>query len=351
MRVLVVPMDDGACGQFRIRLPAAAAKAAGVDVEVAHDGSLPVVADVMHDGSYKVWEFRHDCDVLVVQRPLMQGVHAAVVAAKRQGIAVVVELDDDLHAVHKQNTMADAVSGKYPLHQREWVTRTVALADLLVVSTPALAKYAPDRAVVVRNRLPAAALPARPGVSPVRGVLGWTGALNVHPEDLQQTRSAVRVVGAPFRVVGSETGVSAALRAAPGQVTLGAGWDPDLLSYWRNVAANIGVGIAPLQISTFNRAKSWLKCVEYLYLGIPFVASPLPEYQQLVDESGAGVIARSQSDWVRGLRTFLRDDSAYEKARANGLEWATEHTLENHVHEWTSAWQMAMDRRKGRVAL
>jgi len=41
-----------------------------------------------------------DAHVLVLQRPLYQGTHAVAVAAKRQGMQVIVELDDDLNAVH-----------------------------------------------------------------------------------------------------------------------------------------------------------------------------------------------------------------------------------------------------------
>lgn len=343
MRVFAVPMDDGACGFFRVTEPARAAKAAGVDVTVSN--AFPVVADEWPDGWAKVYEFQVDCDVLILQRPLAQKVHAVAVAAKQQGIKIVVEMDDNLHKAHKANTVQPWIDpANSPLHNWEWASKTIELADLLTVSTPALAEqYGPDRSVVVRNRLPEAALACRPGVSPARGVIGWTGHIGVHPEDLQATRGALRAVDAPIRIVGSDEGAAAALKVPKNRITLGADWDPDIPAYWRNTAANIGIGIAPLQTSEFNRAKSWLKCGEYLALGIPFVASPLPEYVTLVEESGVGTIATSQADWVRALRLLTTDDEEYQRQRKAGIEWAAQHTLEQHVHEWIAAWEKAAD--------
>jgi len=369
MRVLTVPMDDGACGYFRILEPTRIAASIGVDVR-AKAAELQVVAEEdPYTKAVTVLEFREDCDVLVLQRPLAQNVHAIALAAKRQGIAVVVELDDDLHAVHTRNSMALAVHGprdphpavdylfgksvnkvqSIPLHNRDWVTETVKLADLLIVSTPALAKYAPEKAVVVRNRLPEACLALRPDVSPTRGSVGWTGALNVHPQDMQATQGALQKIRGQFTVVGSEIGVADALRIPPQRVTLGAPWQEDIPAYWKVVPENIGVGIAPLEQSAFNISKSALKPQELATLGIPFVASPTPEYQWFVKESGAGFIARDRAEWATHLKRLLNHDPTYESCRQNGLEWAEQHSMERHVGEWITCWKRAYDKARGKV--
>jgi O-antigen biosynthesis protein len=343
MRVLMVPMDLSACGFYRILEPTRIAADIGVDVR-AKGENLEVVADIdNHTQATKVREFREDCDVLVLQRPLAQNVHSIAVQAKAQGIRIVVELDDDLHAVHNRNSMAPAVDGRLPLHHRDWVTRTLALADLLIVSTPALTRYAPEKAVVVRNRLPEACLALHPAVSPARHQVGWTGALNVHPEDMQATQGAIGKLRRQFTVVGSAAGVADALKIAPQRVTLGAAWQDSIPAYWKTVPDHIGVGVAPLQPSGFNEAKSALKIQEMATLGIPFVASPTGEYRWFVAESGAGIIARTRAEWVAGLRTLLNDDDAYERHRAAGLAWAAEHTMERHIGEWLRCWERAYD--------
>lgn len=342
MRVVAVPMDKGACGYFRITEPARAAKLAGLDITVVPE--IEIDGDRDKDGALTVYEILHDCDVLILQRPAMQAYLAVAEQAQKQGISVVVEMDDDIQAVHKQNTSAAAYDPKrQPWHNRDWFAKCVQAADLLIVSTPALTRYGPEKSVVFRNRLPAFALVLRPGTSPARGVVGWTGHLNVHPRDLQATEGGVSRVDAPFRVVGNATGVADALKIPPARVELGAAWQDDIPSYWKTVAQNIGVGIAPLEQSQFNRSKSGLKCQEYLTLGIPFVASPLPEYQWLVRESGAGLIAGSRGQWSRMVNRLLNDEDAYQQHRQAGLEWARENTLEKHIDTWIHA----LDRAAG----
>lgn len=351
MKVLTVPMDESACGFFRILEPTRVAASIGVDVQ-ARAADLQVVAEVdPFTQATNVVEFLEDCDVLVLQRPLAQNVNSIAVAAKRQGKAIVVELDDDLHAVHRGNSMADAVSGRFPLHNREWVTRTVDLADLLIVSTPALARYAPEKAVVVRNRLPEAILALRPGTSPVRHSVGWTGSLNVHPYDMQATQGAMQKIPGLFTVVGAADGVADALRIPPQRVRLGAAWQESIPDYWKLVPENIGVGIAPLELSGFNQCKSALKVQEMSALGIPFVASPTDQYQWFVKESGAGLLAADRATWAKNLKLLLNNDVVYERMRANGLAWAQEHSLERHVHEWIHVWERAYDMKKNRVTV
>lgn len=371
MKILTVPMDMSACGFFRITEPTRVAASIGVQVRAKAE-ALGVVAEIDRPtGVVDVLEFQEECDVLVLQRPLAQNVHSIALAAKRQGIAVVVELDDDLHAVHAQNSMSAAVHGMkdahpvvqhlfkgddakvrtIPLHNRDWITETIKLADLLIVSTPALARYAPEKAVVVRNRLPEACLAMRPETSSVRSSVGWTGALNVHPQDMQATRGALQKIRGQFTVVGSEVGVADALRIPPQRVVLGAPWQDDIPAYWKVVPENIGVGIAPLELSIFNQGKSALKPQEMAALGIPFVASPTPEYEWFVKESGGGFIAHDRAEWATHLKRLLNHEPTYESCRRNGIAWAEQHTLERHISEHVHAWERAYDNAKGSVTV
>jgi hypothetical protein len=337
-------MDDGACGYYRVKEPIRVARDAGVDAEWF--GEVQVVATKHPSGATEVHELLHDCDVLILQRPLMQAAYAVALAAKRQGIKIVVELDDDLHAVHKRNTVEPSIDPKkQPWHNRDWAARTIALADLLTVSTPALARYGPEKAVVVRNRLPASALTLRPDVSPARRVVGWTGSIGVHPADLQSTEGGLNRVPGQFTVVGDARGVAEALKLPPSKVALGAEWDPDIPSYWKRVAENIGVGVAPLEMSPFNQAKSDLKCREYLNLGIPFVASPTDEYKRIVAESGAGLIATSRGQWGRMVNRLVNNDAEYERLRQRGADWAPQNTIEQHAQAWIDAWERAYNKQ------
>jgi hypothetical protein len=346
VRVLAVPMDDkGACTFYRVTEPARCARDLGVEVGVT--GTLECWAELNSDGSWDVYEFRHDADILWMQRPLAQSAWAIARQAQRQGIKLVVELDDLLHKLHAQNTMTYWIDPKrYPNHNYEWSLRVIAMADALTVSTPELAAqyHKPGRpAFVLRNWLPERALTLRPDTNPARDYLGWTGALNVHPTDLQDTRGALRAVKAPFRMIGNPTGVGRALRVPQARIESSADWIEDIEDYWRVEAVAFGVGICPLETSVFNRCKSWIKPVEMLNLGIVPVCSPLPEYVDLAEQApGAVFIARGQADWVRHLRRLTSDDAAYTAARQAGLEWAQANTLEHHAQEWVDAWEQIL---------
>src|SRR5689334_24701002 len=46
---------------------------------------------------------------------------------------------------------------------------------------------------------------------------------------------------------------------------------------WPRALSALGIGLAPLADSTFNRAKSWLKPLEMAAVGVPCVMSALPD--------------------------------------------------------------------------
>lgn len=340
MRIHCVPTDLEACGFFRVLEPARVARELGLDVHVF--GEFQVNGSMHEWGMAIVTEVLHDCDVIVIQRPLLQGLYAITIQAQKQGIKVVVDMDDDLHAVSKKNTAEKSIDPKnQPWHNRDWALKTIDAADLLTVSTPTLRKYGPRKTVVVPNRLPGYALPLAPEVSPARHVVGWTGTVNVHPEDLQVTGGALAQVDCQVRVIGLETGVAAALGISSERVTLGAPWQVNIPAYWKAVADNVGIGIAPLEDTLFNRSKSGLKVQEYMNLGIPWVASPLPEYERLAAESHAGIIAKTPHQWATALNRLLTDDKEYERRRQAGLAWARKNTIERHISERINAWKRA----------
>lgn len=350
----MVPMDEGACGFYRVREPARIAARQGVDVTLMQDPEM--YADRYRGVPMRrgwdpvgqcdvIVELLVDADVIVIQRPLYQPMWAIATAAKRQGMTVVVELDDNLHQLHRRNHMARNVDPRVqPLHNIVWAQRTIDVADMLIVSTPAIARqYGREKSVIVRNYLPGHILPLAPKTSPARDVLGWTGHIGVHPEDLQSTGGGLRNLTRPFTVVGGTEGVADALGLPENRVRLGCIWQKDIPTYWHALGQTIGVGVAPLQASAFNNAKSALKIMEYNALGIPYVASPSAEYQWYTRRSRGGLLAESRGQWERYTKRVLTSDTLYEDLRAAGLAWARENTLEAHIDEHIGAWERAYD--------
>src|SRR4029453_9029462 len=175
------------------------------------------------------------------------------------------------------------------------------LADHVTVSTPQLTKYARHgRYSILRNCVPDSIF----GFAPesrnfAQPRIGWTGSVQTHPDDLQQTKGAVSDVlkanGLNFTVIGDGKFVATHLQLDKGTNVLATGWIP-LDHYYGALANHMDVGIGPLEISTFNEAKSALKGIEYAALGIPFVASPTREYLRM-EAHGIGKIAKTPGRW------------------------------------------------------
>lgn len=346
MRVHLLRADAGGSDTYRMSEPGrAVADAFGVDVTI--DDTIDIRGVMLNNGEHIVDRILNDYDVLVLQRPVSQRHYALAVAAKRQRIAVVAELDDDFHNVHPGNVAAASTDpANDPWHNRNWLVRTLELADLVTVSTPILLKYARlhrKPGLVVRNYLPARALEIAPA-DPRPHTVGWTGTVRTHPADLQRARGVLARTDRPVAVVGDKEGVAAALSVPPDRVQLAVPWTATVGEYWQAVRDHIGIGIAPLESSKFNQAKSWLKPMEYAAFGIPFVASPTGEYRRIVAESGAGIIAHSPGTWSKAVEAISHQD-LYETYAAAGRQWVEANTLETHAHEWYDAWKTAEELR------
>ena len=351
MKVLVVRADAGGSGFYRVNEPVRAVQELGLgNLEVEVTGEVEAMAGQNPDGSVEVARIMTDADVIVLQRPLRQQIHEVAKAAKRQEIALVVELDDDFETVSRHNAAWRHVNPRTsPLHNVDWLRKTLSLADAITVSTGPLMKYADLTAgklgYVVRNRMPERVLDAVAALpQPEHRLLGWTGTVFTHPFDLQQiqraTRALVPEVSPRLVVVGQEEGVAATAGVRPEEVEA-TDWVPTVEGYLETVRTHIGVGVVPLEPGPFNEGKSFLKGLEYAVCGIPFVASNTAEYR-LLEVCGAGRIARRPNEWTKLLRGLLTDEDRYGRMAEDGLlavrkDWI----LEDHAHEWVDAWMGA----------
>jgi glycosyltransferase involved in cell wall biosynthesis len=284
-----------------------------------------------------------DADVVVFQRPPHRDTISFIEQYQRMGVAVVVDVDDDLRAVHPQNAA-------YPLHaglvhpdvHAKFTARCCALADLVTVSTPALAERygAHGRVAVLPNAVPAAILDY-PSLSDGH-TIGWAGRVATHPGDLEVTRGGVgeALDDWRFEVIGEAAGVREAL-GLPGE--------PDETPWIESVEdyhlalGRLTVGIVPLGNTAFNAAKSWLKGLEMAARGVPFVASPRVEYSAL----GLGILAADRSrNWRSAVRQLIADESLrYEMAEQGREVVRSRHLYETRGPDWTEAWSQAVANR------
>lgn len=348
MKIFALQADNQACGLYRIQLPLEhAARAGAVEMTISTD--LPADAVVEADGSVTVHKVNVDADAIIFQRPLLAAFLPAIRQAQRQGIACIVELDDDLAAVDPDNLAYRAVHPKYSTASNyEHLLRCTAQADWVTASTPGIARrYAGHgRYSVVRNSLPSSIFSIEKTFEdPPR--VGWTGSVGTHPHDLEQVgvhlRTVLQNTGAPFSMLGEEDGVKEQLRfddTVQFNCTPWVGLD----RYHEALAATVDVGVVPLAPSKFNEAKSYLKGLEMAGLGIPFVASPTSEYQYL-SSLGAGSTAQKGVQWQKKLKHLITDRDFLLEESSRVRDAVREFTYENAVGDWVSAWSAAIAHR------
>lgn len=353
MRVVVYPADRWGCGLFRMSGPGEVLRRAGHDVEVVDTANRRVR---LHMRGEEVIKVETDADVVVFQRVTHSRMAQAVSVLRRQGVAVVVDVDDDLTSIHPSNP---AWAGLHPRSEgQRYADGTVSMnswrnlnaacraATLVTVSTKALLPVyaAHGRGVVLDNYLPSNYddIPHQDS-----DIIGWPASYHSHPNDPDAVGGSVaRLVGegAEFIIRGDPSGAGAAF---------GLGADPSgapvPIEAWPRAVAEIGIGIAPLANTKFNRSKSRLKPLEMCAAGVPWIASPRPEYARL-HALGAGVLADRPRTWYRELKRLRESESLRVELSQAGRAVAATQRLDDHAFRWLESWERALSlQQKGRA--
>lgn len=353
LRVLAIPAHLEGSGYLRICAPAQAVNKLSegqVQVSQCLANALPCTV-TGEPGKRRVEHMDDlDVDVVVLQSPMAEDVVAMIHAIKAQGISVVADIDDDLEQTPRSNPNWSKVHHTTsPQSNWLWLKKGCAAADLVTGATAGLSRYARphNRFRVIPNAVPAAATYEKRPDIPGSVIVGWTGSVATHDTDLCVTgggvAKAVERTGSRFLSIGwwHHVAEQLGLTFEPPST----GW-LTLAQYYARIPY-LGVGIVPLGNTAFNRAKSCLKGTEMAAAGVPFVASPLPEYQALHD-AGIGLLAETPSDWEAQVRRLIVDtDLRTDLSDSYRDTIRRTRTFETTWWRWAEAWQHAADTRGG----
>lgn len=345
------PADQAGCGSYRLMFPATALRAQGVDV-IAENTGPTVEWDRVWSGDAPPLDaqvrgvHKPDADIVVLQRPGRRIWCQVIVALQAHGVKVIVDVDDAFHAIPRANVAHPMYDPRLsPHHNHEWIAKACELADMVTVTTPALAKVygRHGRVAVLPNLIPEWFLQIAGPREPDTPMVGWTGTVETHPHDLEVTAGAVHraliaVPGSRFGVVGTGVGVSQRLRCNVEKIT---GWLP--FEEYPLAMASVDVGIVPLRASPFNEAKSALKASEFAALGAVPVMSPTPDNQRL-HRLGVGLLADSPAQWRKHLIRLLRSADLRAEFAGRGREVMAGQTYEQHCGQWHDAWTSTLNR-------
>jgi len=346
--VRVWPADqDGASGWYRMRWPAQALAAQGADVTVDTKGPT-CMWDRQWTGDTAPLDARilgcrpPDADIVVLQRPGRRHWADLIPYLQAHGTRVVVDVDDDFAAIPRGNIARRGYDPRTnPDHNWDHLAWACDLADLVTVTTPALARRygRHGRVQVLPNLVPERYLTVQ--ADTLLHTVGWTGSVDTHPGDLEVTRLAVRgaldTTGATVRVVGTGHRVADALGLDSDPASTG--WVP--FADYPHEMSRFEVGIVPLAATPFNEAKSALKMGEFAALGVPVVASPTADNRRLHD-LGVGLLAAHPGRWQRLLTRLLREPDRRAELAARGRLVMAGQTYERHAGRWADAWNFTL---------
>lgn len=340
MTTYVYPSHDDPMGWIRLIWPALHLDRSKVKVMMPHIKDR-ILYDLDVNSGKVVPQIPTDATTMVVQR-VTDRVFVEIIRKWRDaGLRVILDMDDDLRAI----TSGSNVNAFNLLHNSadkevSWknTEETAKLASLVTCSTPRLVeRYGHGHGMLIRNAVPDAYLRVQTPVD--RGTIGWSGSIGFRaydPEEVGMSLCRLQREGYTIRTVGTDpVSVQKAFRLD--ELPDARSSVPLFQFEW--TVAPFHVGIVPLKPSQFNMSKSWLKGLQLAALGVPFVASPAPDYVAMF-EMGAGVLAQGQRDWYRQIKRLLMDDAYADDVRARGFDMAKTQTYGVRRNEWEYAWQV-----------
>lgn len=342
-------------GFYRLIWPAQALHNQGYQIVLVDPANRDSAIECVMDGERMVdVRVPADADVMVFQRVTHRRVAEAIPLIRAKGVAVIIDMDDDLSTIHPANPAFQFMHPKGPYPDHSWHNALKACDDatMVVTSAPSLVdRYARHgRGRVFHNYVPSYMLDI-PHVD--SDVIGWPGSVHSHPDDLQVMGTApARLVqaGHTLAAIGDGKGVQEAW-GLPAHVPVHASGTVDI-QQWGHAVTKLGVGVVPLADTLFNASKSWLKGIEMAAVGVPFVASPRTEYVRLHKDAGLGLLAKDQKDWYRKLRLLATNDQLRLETSVAGREIMADYTIEGNAWRLAEIWKEALRiQRKNGTAL
>jgi len=289
--------------------------------------------------------------ILVFKLPMHISLLEGAKIAMEAGQKIVVDIDDWFDNLPETNRARDVTDPeKNPQNNRNIYFSVIEMAHALICSTPFLrdfyaAKYPGKPIFMVRNSIDIQRWPARKIRKRLPNI-GWVGATPWRANDLEQlsgffdnylvTRNvnfhhSGHIPGAPIaaNLLGIVSKPSTVQPMVP-------------ITKLPELFTNIDIGIVPLNNIEFNYAKSYLKGLEYVAAGIPFVSSYSPEYKFLAD-CGVGRIANSDSEWVAHLDKLQEFAVRDDEAKINQEIVVEQFSIRSKTQEWVDVFTKIMD--------
>lgn len=304
------------------------------------------------------WDFRLEgelnagdltgCTLLVLYRCRQARTIALLRLARKRGIPVLYELDDDLLAPPPDESWGQLYREDF---RRQIIETLLAEADLVKAGSPELAKRLKKqgfRAVYQPYPVKLLALPVKKREETPLFRVGYLGTPH-HRKDIEAIFPALLRIDEIFReqvqfefICCYPVGWSKLKRAVIHPCV------HDYSGFLKKLAAlNWTVGLAPLHPTPFNEAKSDSKFRDYTAAGITGIYADLPPYRHTVRPGINGWLAGNHpAEWVERISEALMDKKREEKLAA-----AREQARRiNSPERAAAAWRGLYEKLKSKVS-
>lgn len=280
-----------------------------------------------------------DCSVIIMQRMMFKDLTRTMSLAKQRPVRpyIINDLDDWYWGLLPSNAAYSVVQpANNPEENIDHYRKILELSDMVVVSTPFLYDkvsnfFGHPNVKLIENGVSTKHFAIRRH-TPRNCVIGWVGSTSHRSRDLEELNGILDPHW-KYHHSGHMTGAQTFAEATGvplKSVTVAPMLPP---RDYARFAFQFDIGLAPLSKNDFNKAKSWIKMIEYAACGIPCVASDSPEYVRLHETYGIGRIASNAAEW----RSHLEELQDYETRRAEG-RLMLERVKELSVDKMTQSW-------------
>ena len=291
----------------------------------------------------------HGWDIIVLKLLMQKEVLESVFKAQAMGQKIVVDVDDWHDGLSESNRAYAATDPKTnPDSNREIYAQIIMAADAIITSTPFLFEYygkKRNNVFMVRNGIDLHRWTRKQITVNKRPRIGWVGATHWRSNDLEQLNKFMGKYIQSRKLFFQHSGHNPS--APPAHELLGidekyfkiASMAP--IFQYPNLFKQIDIGIVPLNNIEFNHAKSFIKGLEYVAAGIPFVSSYSPEYQYLADK-GIGRIANTKEEWMHHLDQLIDVTTRRNEADKN-YELAKDFSMDARGDDWDATMKFIKD--------
>lgn len=304
------PLQAGGCGYYRCQLPMKTLQNLGVHSAFG----LPVYTEEHGFGVQKGEQAGEFGWQVVILKLLMHRQHPEMIRkAKALGQVIVVDVDDAHNRLEEDNMAYKTTDPDLnPEFNRDYYEEVIMEANFVTVSTEWLfddiAKRR-DNVIRIQNGVDSVRYGPRLDIAGDKPRLGWVGGLPWRVKDPAMLKEWLPDFVAKTGVTVHHSGhigdhFHTTFKNIVGLKDVSTLPLLPVMQY-PSLLAPIDIGLIPLIDNDFNKAKSFLRGIEFAAAGIPFIASPSPEYLRLC-ASGIGRIARTPDEWARHVEE-LRD--------------------------------------------